>query len=75
MSAMASQIEQPRMTTLPRRQTSAIRQIEIVSVVLGQLLTVGVLEDVEAFGISLHQAVLDPVVHHLHEVAGAEGPQ
>src|SRR5207237_6635007 len=27
--------------------------------------------DVEAFGIGLHQAVLDAVVHHLHEVPRA----
>src|SRR5262245_20385492 len=31
----------------------------------------GVAEDVEAFGVGLHQPVLDAVVHHLHEVAGA----
>ena len=32
---------------------------------------VGVLEDVEAFRVGGHQAVLDAVVDHLHEVAGA----
>ena len=32
---------------------------------------VGVLQDVEAFGVRGHQAVLDAVVDHLHEVAGA----
>jgi hypothetical protein len=31
------------------------------------------LHQLEAFGVRLHQAVLDPVVHHLHEVAGAGG--
>ena len=32
---------------------------------------VGVLEDVEAFGICGHEAVFDAVVDHLHEVTGA----
>ena len=31
----------------------------------------GVLHDLEALGVRLHQAVLDPVVDHLHEVARA----
>ena len=31
------------------------------------------LEHLEALGVGLHQAVLDPVVDHLHEVAGARG--
>ena len=39
----------------------------------GQLLRSGVLHDVEAFAISLHHTVLDSVVHHLDEVAGAIG--
>ena len=30
-----------------------------------------VLHDLEALGVRLHQAVLDAVVDHLHEVAGA----
>ena len=34
---------------------------------------VGVVEDVEAFGVGGHDAVLDAVVHHLDEVAGAVG--
>src|SRR5579863_2861754 len=37
-------------------------------------LRVGVVEDVEALGISLHDAVFDAVVHHLDEVAGAGRP-
>ena len=35
---------------------------------------VGVPEDVEALGVRGHQPVLDSVVHHLHEVAGAARP-
>src|SRR5215469_3430608 len=35
---------------------------------------VGVLEDVEALGERGHHAVLDSVVHHFDEVAGAGGP-
>ena len=36
---------------------------------------VGGVEDVEPFAVGLHQAVLDPVVDHLHVVAGPAGPQ
>src|SRR6185436_19877675 len=32
---------------------------------------VGVLQNVETFAVRRHDAVLDAVVHHLHEVAGA----
>ena len=31
------------------------------------------LEDVQPLGVGLHEPVLDPVVHHLHEMAGATG--
>ena len=37
----------------------------------GKFFAGGVLEDVETFGVRLHDAVFDAVVHHLHEVAGA----
>ena len=37
-----------------------------------QRVDIGVLQDVEAFGIGLHQAVFDAVVDHLDEVAGAD---
>ena len=33
-----------------------------------------VLENVEALGVGLHEAVFDAVVHHLHEVPGARRP-
>src|SRR5947207_1530132 len=39
-----------------------------------QIAGVGVVKDVEAFGVSLHQSVLDSVVDHLHEVSGARWP-
>ena len=62
-------------------------QVEVVLVVLGvaqrrglgvvpcacALPTFGVLQDVQALGVGGHQAVLDAVVDHLHEVAGAGG--
>ena len=38
---------------------------------LGTLPGVGLLEQVEPFGVRGHEPVLDAVVHHLHEVAGA----
>ena len=34
---------------------------------------VGLGHDLEAFGIGLHEPVLDAVVHHLHEVARTDG--
>ena len=71
--------------TLPRRHTSAMsRQIQVVLVVFGvaQRRRLGVdlvilladvrrAQDVHAFGIRRHHAVLDAVVDHLHEMAGA----
>src|SRR5216684_2438912 len=61
-----------------------VRKIEIVLIVFRiaerggfrvgfamRLAGVGMLENVQAFGVSGHQAVLDAVVHHLDEVAGA----
>ena len=74
--------------TLPRRQTSAIsRQVELVLVVLGiaqrrrfgvararPLADIGVAQDVESLGVRGHQPVLDAVVDHLDEVAGAVRP-
>src|ERR1700759_979935 len=38
-----------------------------------QRVDIGVLEDVEAFGIGLHQAIFDAVVDHLDEMPGADG--
>jgi hypothetical protein len=40
--------------------------------VLGQRVDIGVLQDVEALGIGLHQAVFDAVMDHLDEMAGAD---
>ena len=71
--------------TLPRRQTSAIVGADRNRIdsardraaawsrrrARGALADVGVLQDVESLGVGRHQAVLDAVVHHLHEVARA----
>jgi hypothetical protein len=35
------------------------------------LADIGVLENVQAFGVGGHQAIFNSVVHHLHEMAGA----
>ncbi len=51
-----------------------VGDVEVEPVFLGQRLAVGVLQNVEAFGIGLHQTVLDAVVDHLDEVAGAVRP-
>ena len=71
--------------TLPRRQTSAMSaQVQVERVVLGvaqrrrlgidgasMCARVGVVQDVQPLRIRGHHAVLDAVVDHLHEVAGA----
>ena len=38
------------------------------------LADVGVAQDAESLGVGGHEAVLDAVVHHLDEMAGAVGP-
>ena len=74
--------------TLPRRQTSAMsarlksywysfgfaqrRGLGVGRVLL--LADVGVAQDVHPLRVRRHQPVLDSVVHHLDEVAGAVGP-
>ena len=71
--------------TLPRRQTSATARCRCRTgstrgraaawsrrrASLLALADVGVLQDVEALGVRGHDPVLDAVVDHLHEVAGA----
>ena len=42
-----------------------------VALACGDLLAGGAVQQIEALGVGLHQAVLDAVVDHLHEVAGA----
>ena len=75
-------------TTLPRRQSSAtFGDVDVVVVVVGVVerrrlrvgvtrrrAGVGVGQDVQPLGVRRHEPVLDPVVHHLHEVAGAVRP-
>src|SRR5260221_8480582 len=36
-----------------------------------QVFRVGAMKNIESFGVSLHQAVLNSVVEHLHKMAGA----
>src|SRR6185312_9035907 len=61
-----------------------IAQIEVVLIVLGvaerrrfgvdlvqMLADVGIFEDSHTFGVRGHDAVLDSVVHHFYEMAGA----
>ena len=84
-SAIAVRSRSHDATTLPRRQTSATSVMSMsncstlgrasgaVSASTSCVLRadVGVLQDVQPFGVGGHQPVLDPVVHHLHEVPGA----
>ena len=63
------------MTTLPRRQTSAMSaRSKSKRWPSAELRRAGVLQDVEALGHRLHHAVLDAVVDHLDEMAGAARP-
>ena len=87
-SACAVRSSSQELMTLPRApQLGNVGEVEVVLVVLGvperrrfrvllvrSLADVGVLQDVEALAVGRHQPVLDPVVDHLHEVAGAGGP-
>src|SRR6202035_2760868 len=49
-----------------------IGNVEIEAVLRGQGVDIGILQDIETFGIGLHQAVFDAVVNHLDEVSGAD---
>src|SRR4029079_17995913 len=48
-----------------------IGRVELVASLGGNALFRGVAQDVETLRVRLHQSVLDPVVNHLHKVAGA----
>src|SRR4029453_3695597 len=51
-----------------------IREVQCEALVLGQILRILVAQDIEALGVGLHQSILDAVMHHLDEVAGAGRP-
>src|SRR5579883_3037545 len=51
-----------------------IGQVELIALSLGQSSGSAILQDIETFRIGLHQPVLDPVMDHLDEMAGADGP-
>jgi hypothetical protein len=62
--AVRSRSQEP--TTLPRRQSSAISAaLKIVATPIRQHVALSSSQNVEPFGISLHDAVFDPVVNHL----------
>src|SRR5690242_7481667 len=58
----------------PAPDLSDIGDVEIETLLLRECFAVGILEDVQAFGEGLHQAVLDAIVHHFDEVPGAIWP-
>ena len=67
-----AEIEQPgRDDAAAPPNLGDIRHVQCEALVLGQVARVLVTQDVEAFGVGLHQSVLDAVVHHLDEVPGA----
>ena len=51
-----------------------VGQIQVVTDVFRQFFACGVLENIETFRVGLHDAVLDPIVHHLDEMACSGGP-
>src|SRR6266540_1849651 len=63
VEGVVQELEQPRADD--RAVAPDARDLLEVEIELGGL------HDLEAFGVGLHQAVLDPVVDHLHEVARA----
>src|SRR5688572_28296660 len=66
------QIQQPRADDAAAPPDFGnLGEVELVAVLLGQRLARRVSQDVEAFGVRLHQPVLDAVVNHLREVPGA----
>ena len=68
------EVEEPRPDDRPAApHLGDVGEVEVVAVLRREFLGVGRLEDVETFGVGLHQAVLDAVVDHLHVVAGARG--
>ena len=71
-----AEIEQPgRDDAAAPPDLGDIRHVQLEALVLGQILGVLVTQDVEAFGVGLHQSVLDAVMHHLDEMpcAGRAG--
>src|SRR5207302_949832 len=48
-----------------------IAEIQVIALVFRQILAVGAAKDIEAFGIRLHESVLDPVVDHFDKMPGA----
>ena len=74
-SAMAVRSSSQEATTLPRRQTSAMSAVSSVeALVFRQLVAGAAAQNVEAFGIGLHQAIFDAVMDHLDEMARARRP-
>src|SRR3569833_4034539 len=68
------EIEQPGGNDTPAPpDLGDIGQIEIEAVGGGQLLAARILQDVETFGIGLHQAIFDAVVDHLYKMTGSDG--
>src|SRR5438270_10063235 len=52
-----------------------IGEIQIETFGLWQRLTIGLFQNLESLRVSLHEAVLDAIVHHLDEVACAVRPR
>src|SRR5690242_10677140 len=51
-----------------------VSNVEIEAMLRRQRLYVGVLQDIESFGIGLHQPVFDAIVNHLDEMSRAHRP-
>ncbi len=73
-SALAVRSSSQEVTTLPRRQTSAMSaRSRSKRCSAGSASEFALRRMSKPFGVGLHEAVLDAVVDHLHEVPGARG--
>src|SRR6476646_9374936 len=52
---------------------SYVGEVQVVLLIFGKFRLVRVAEDIEAFGVSLHDSVFDAVVHHFDEMASPRG--
>src|ERR1700730_12292837 len=64
-------VEEPRTDhAAPSPKFGNVRQIEFVPISVGQPLQRCSPQNIESFGVSLHQPILDPVMDHLYEMPG-----
>src|SRR6185312_1527583 len=69
------EIEQPRTDdAAPPPDLGYVSKVQIILLIFRELRLIRIAEDVETFGVGLHDAVFNSVMNHLHEVASAGRP-